>query len=191
MLLGVFNGLLTLRYPDSAPPKIIMSTFIVLGVLHHCQAAATLNANHGNLLFVAAADATTVYREQANLAYELQFTTSNGAINLTGVSLIPNTVGSATFNAYASGPSTVTVELVPGTAAPTDYTGPGSGTLNLSWTHDGVPGNANLNVELRAIDVAQLVVFEGYTSTSLADSDITPITINCVRSAALPAHWSP
>ncbi len=162
--------------------SVVLGTNIFLSIAgvapSICEATATLDAGHENLLFVAAADGSTVEREQDNLAYDLDFTTSNGAINIVGVSLIPNTLGSATFNAFAVNPTTVRIQLVAGTAAPADYNNAIGGTLNLSWSHDGVPGNANLNVELRAVDVAQLVVFKGYTSNSLADSDITPITIN-------------
>ena len=92
---------------------------------------ATLNTNHENLLFVAAADGSTVHREQDNLAYDLEFTTSDGGINIVGVSLIPNTLGSATFTAVAVGPTTVRVTLQAGTAAPADYNGALSGSLNL------------------------------------------------------------
>lgn len=151
---------------------------VLLGEPRICEATATLKAKHDNLLFVAAADGSAVHREQDNLAYHLEFDTSDGQINILGLTLIPNTLGSATFNAFASGPATATVELVAGTAAAADYHGAISGTLNLSWSHNGVPGNANLHIELRAIDTAESVVFKGYTSNSMANSDITPITLN-------------
>ncbi len=167
-----------IRHDISGMATVISSALFAVLLPQWCEGTATLNAGHENLLFVAAANGSTVYREQDNLAYDLDFSTSNGGINIVGVSLIPNTLGSATFTASAVNPTTVRVRLLAGTAAPADYNNAIGGTLNLSWSHDGVPGNANLNFELRAVDVGELVIFEGYTSTSLADSDITPITIN-------------
>ena len=149
---------------------------ICLSTIGH--STATLNTNHENLFYVAAADMSTVYREQDNLAYDLKFTTSDAGINIVGISLIPSTIGSATFNAYAVSPTTIRIELLPGSAAPGDYYNALSASPNLSWSHDGVASNINLNIEFRAVDAGAVVVFEGYTTTSAANSDITPISIN-------------